>query len=114
MSGICGNLNCDETDDWTLSDGTECTTLDATVVSIEDAWIRDTCEFDCANSFILNPNEIETDIGENIAGPTCDPAKYNQESLFNSQKNDAKMLPKSTLKNLPRRITYKYVSLSSV
>ena len=84
VSGVCGNLNCDENDDWTLSDGTECSTLDATAVSFEDVWIRDTCEFDCANSFILNPNEIETDIGENIAGPTCDPTKYNQESFLKS------------------------------
>ena len=81
VSGVCGNLNCNKNDDWTLADGTECNTLDATAVSFEDVWIRDTCEFECANSFILNPNEISTNIGENIAGPTCDPTKYNQESL---------------------------------
>ena len=83
VTGICGNLNCDKNDDWTFADGTECTTLDATAVSFEDVWIRDACEFESANSFILNPNEISTDIGENIAGPICDPTKYTQESLLN-------------------------------
>ena len=52
--GICGNLNCQMVDDWTLKDGTPCTEGAA---SGSGGYARSECEFKAANSFILNPDE---------------------------------------------------------
>ena len=51
--GICGNLNCQAIDDWTLKDGTPCDNPGVEA----GGYSRNQCEFDAANSFILNPDE---------------------------------------------------------
>ena len=53
IHGVCGNLNCDQSDDWTFKDGTPCTDTSDN----GGAYDRSQCEFDAANSFICNPEE---------------------------------------------------------
>ena len=58
--GVCGNLNCQAADDWTLRDGTPCDNPGVEA----GGYSRNQCEFDAANSFICNPDDPSVVIGE--------------------------------------------------
>ena len=58
--GICGNFDCDSSNDWEMSDGTSCigngTLLHSNGTDFAQHYQRDSCEFSSSQSFLLNPD----------------------------------------------------------